>query len=273
MKNKITLLLNELEYKHNIDILFAVESGSRLYKQNNKDSDYDVRFVYIKKPNQYLSLNKTPDFIEFKDEQDNIDIVGFDIYKFFNLYIKSNSNMIEWLESDIIYIDKEDFKITLRKKINHLFNPKALYLNYRGMSIQVYTEKIKDKEYVDLKSYLRCIRTCMCMYWIKYTESIPCLSIKENMDLVVNVATFKNEVINNQPDLVNELEILLRMKDADIQKTMPSNQILNKFIETTLSNIPEITETARFDDNVIKILDEIILNILNKYKHYLLKGG
>ena len=38
-------LLHDLEERRQIKILFAVESGSRAWRIESADSDYDVRFV------------------------------------------------------------------------------------------------------------------------------------------------------------------------------------------------------------------------------------
>lgn len=56
---KVTEILKELEAKHDIHILFALEAGSRAWKLESQDSDYDIRFVYMYKDvRKYLSLGK-----------------------------------------------------------------------------------------------------------------------------------------------------------------------------------------------------------------------
>ena len=40
-------LLLQLEKDNNIKIIFAVESGSRVWGMDSKDSDYDIRGVYL----------------------------------------------------------------------------------------------------------------------------------------------------------------------------------------------------------------------------------
>ena len=47
--NKITCQLAEIEKKENVRILHAVESGSRAWGFASPDSDYDVRFIYVRK--------------------------------------------------------------------------------------------------------------------------------------------------------------------------------------------------------------------------------
>ena len=52
--------LNKIEKEFDIHILYAVESGSRGWGFANEDSDYDVRFYYIrplsKNAKEYLHL-------------------------------------------------------------------------------------------------------------------------------------------------------------------------------------------------------------------------
>ena len=49
MEEIILNKLKEIEEKENINIILAVEAGSRAWDFASKDSDYDVRFVYIRK--------------------------------------------------------------------------------------------------------------------------------------------------------------------------------------------------------------------------------
>ena len=48
--SKIKKLLLNLEEEENVKILYACESGSRAWGFPSSDSDYDVRFIYIRKP-------------------------------------------------------------------------------------------------------------------------------------------------------------------------------------------------------------------------------
>ena len=48
--------LKEIEEKENVRILHCAESGSRAWGFASPDSDYDVRFIYVKPRDFYLKL-------------------------------------------------------------------------------------------------------------------------------------------------------------------------------------------------------------------------
>lgn len=58
--------LNSIEKKYNIRILLAVESGSRAWGFASPDSDYDVRFIYMHQPEEYLRIDVMQDVIEWQ---------------------------------------------------------------------------------------------------------------------------------------------------------------------------------------------------------------
>ena len=49
MREKIQTQLRKIEEEERIKILLAVESGSRAWGFASPDSDYDVRFIYIRR--------------------------------------------------------------------------------------------------------------------------------------------------------------------------------------------------------------------------------
>lgn len=67
--------LIEIEQKENVRILMAVESGSRAWGFASPDSDYDVRFLYVRKKSDYLRLDPVRDVIEWQLD-DTLDING-----------------------------------------------------------------------------------------------------------------------------------------------------------------------------------------------------
>lgn len=72
--------LDEIEKKEKVHILHCVESGSRAWGFASPDSDFDVRFIYVRQKNFYLQLNNARDVIEGK-LNDTLDINGWDLKK------------------------------------------------------------------------------------------------------------------------------------------------------------------------------------------------
>ena len=62
----VLMKIREIEEKESIMVLQVIESGSRAWGFASPDSDYDVRFVYVRNKDFYLSLRKTKDFIDWE---------------------------------------------------------------------------------------------------------------------------------------------------------------------------------------------------------------
>ena len=72
--------LNEIEKIENVQIIMAVESGSRAWGFASPDSDYDVRFIYVREAEDYLKLKPLRDVIEWQLDE-VYDISGWDLKK------------------------------------------------------------------------------------------------------------------------------------------------------------------------------------------------
>ena len=56
MRKVIIEKLQQIEKQENVRILHAVESGSRAWGFESPDSDFDVRFIYVRPRDYYLKL-------------------------------------------------------------------------------------------------------------------------------------------------------------------------------------------------------------------------
>ena len=95
--------LRQIENDNDVRVLLAVESGSRAWGFASKDSDWDVRFIYVHKPEWYFSIDEQRDVIE-EMYAEYIDAVGWDIKKALALLKRSNPSLMEWIQSPIVYI-------------------------------------------------------------------------------------------------------------------------------------------------------------------------
>lgn len=85
----------------------AVESGSRAWGFASPDSDYNVRFIYVRKKIDYLKLNPVRDVIEWRLDE-VLDSSGWVVKKSLQLLYKSNPTIMEWLVSPIIYTETKE---------------------------------------------------------------------------------------------------------------------------------------------------------------------
>ena len=53
MKDIILQELKKIEEQENVKIIMAIESGSRAWGFASPDGDYDVRFIYVRKEEDY----------------------------------------------------------------------------------------------------------------------------------------------------------------------------------------------------------------------------
>lgn len=104
---RIQQSLETVESREDVVVLLAVESGSRAWGFASVDSDYDVRFVYVYRPEWYLSidLEGRRDVIE-RPIQNEIDLNGWDLRKALKLFSKSKPPLLEWLQCSILYRER-----------------------------------------------------------------------------------------------------------------------------------------------------------------------
>ncbi|MDU1174279.1 nucleotidyltransferase domain-containing protein [Peptostreptococcus anaerobius] len=166
IQNKI----KEIEQEENVEVILAVESGSRAWGFESVDSDYDVRFIYIRKKEDYLKLNPPRDVIEWQLDE-VLDINGWDLSKTLKLLYKSNPTVFEWLSSPIIY--KKTKKAERLKELSFDYlDPKKLIYHYLHMATSNYREYLK-KDRVRIKKYFYVLRPLLAANWIIKKKTQP----------------------------------------------------------------------------------------------------
>ena len=56
IRKEILSRLHRAEAEHDVRVLYACESGSRAWNFASPDSDYDVRFIYARRQDWYLTV-------------------------------------------------------------------------------------------------------------------------------------------------------------------------------------------------------------------------
>ncbi len=134
MKETIVEKLKEIEKTENVRILHAVESGSRAWGFPSPDSDYDVRFLYVRPLEYYMKLEKTRDVIELPIN-DMLDINGWDLKKALQLLYAGNPTLFEWFSSPIVYW-QTDFMDKLQPLMQKYFSSQRGLYHYINMRME-----------------------------------------------------------------------------------------------------------------------------------------
>lgn len=150
MRERILQNLNQLEKTEGITILHAVESGSRAWGFPSPDSDYDVRFIYVRPREAYLKLEKRRDVLELPIDGE-LDINGWDLDKTLRLLHSSNPTLFEWCQSPIVYKTTPLFQSFL-PTIHAYFAAKSGLWHYLSTAAGNYREYLKG-EMVRIKKY------------------------------------------------------------------------------------------------------------------------
>ncbi len=157
--------LNAIERDQQCHILFAVESGSRAWGFPSPDSDYDVRFVYARSADWYLSIYSGRDLIETPIE-DEMDVNGWDLRKALHLVLKSNAVISEWIESPIVYRRDAAALRQLRAFADRMLNSRALAYHYLHLARRQVAAKL-TRDRVALKRYFYALRPALALRFLR----------------------------------------------------------------------------------------------------------
>jgi uncharacterized protein len=249
---KIQVRLKEIELENNIEILLAVESGSRAWGFASPDSDYDVRFIYKNMLPWYISVTPHRDVLEYPII-DDLDYSGWDIRKALYLLSKSNPVLFEWLKSPIIYRADQGFLNTIESAKNNYFSPIGSVYHYLHMAKGNYREYLKQ-DYVKVKKYFYVLRPILACLWIeKYRTSPPMEFEILREDLLAG--TEVNDLIS---------DLVIRKRRSNELSLEPMIQPLNDFID---KSIEYLEGTASYYNPALKAdpaeLDKILFEIVS----------
>lgn len=223
MRDRILKKLEEIEREQQVRILLAVESGSRAWGFASPDSDYDVRFIYVRPREAYLKLEKVRDVIELPIDEE-LDINGWDLQKTLRLLHKSNPTLFEWFSSPIVYKETA-FAGKFRRIMQDYFSSKRSLYHYISMAEGNYREYLKG-EMVRAKKYFYVLRPVLACRWIFSRRTPPPMLFSELAEAELP-ACLRQEV----RDLLD-----LKMKSPEI-KLIPRRDAVNEYLDRSIVEI------------------------------------
>ncbi|HZO87930.1 MAG TPA: nucleotidyltransferase domain-containing protein [Chthonomonadaceae bacterium] len=162
MIERIQATLEAIEVERGVRILYAVESGSRAWGFASVDSDYDVRFLYMRPLKDYLRIDPPRDVIELPITE-ALDVNGWDVFKALKLFRSSNPPLLEWLFSPIIYREQGALAASLRALARAHASPRRMTYHYLSMARNNYKLYIAGRSEVNAKKYLYVLRPLLCI--------------------------------------------------------------------------------------------------------------
>ncbi len=225
MEELIKSKLIEIEKRENIRILHSVESGSRAWGFASPDSDYDVRFIYVRPKEFYLRLDKTRDVIEWQLD-DTLDINGWDVLKALTLLHKSNPTLFEWNSSPLVYKTTKEWE-SIATIINKYFAPKSCLYHYLSIAKSNYREYLKG-ETVRLKKYFYVLRPLLACKWILAEGTPPPMLFSELMDKYLD-ESIREDVLKL---------LVLKMNKPEIAEGKRFEKI-NEYLDRSILEIEE----------------------------------
>lgn len=222
MTTEILRLLGEIEIEHDVKILYACESGSRAWGFASADSDYDVRFLYVHKPDWYLSIEERRDVLELPINE-VLDISGWELRKALGLFRKSNAQIYEWLQSPIVYMQEDRFHARIMELSREYFAPKPGLNHYLSLARNVLESDLQSEE-VKIKRYFYALRSTLAAWWIVQRKEVPPMEFHKLRELIPNSG------------IQAELDSLLERKRQSDEKTLiPAIPFITDFIAETLA--------------------------------------
>ena len=223
MRDLIIQKLKEIEQTENVRILHAVESGSRAWGFPSPDSDYDVRFIYVRPPEFYLKLEKTRDVIELPIN-DMLDINGWDLNKALRLLHSSNPTLFEWMSSPVIYHQTE-FIDQLQPIMDQYFSCKSGLYHYLSMADGNYRDYLKGN-IVRAKKYFYVLRPILACKWILRTHTKPPMLFSELAEAELDDAL--------KPAVNRLLDIKMNTPEV---KEIPRVCEINDYLDQSIENL------------------------------------
>ena len=204
--------LDAIENQYGVKILLAVESGSRAWGFASPDSDYDVRFIYVHRPEEYLRIDTMKDVIEWQLDE-VLDINGWDLRKALLAFGKGNPNVMEWANSPIIY----------RKA--------AEWDDLKEATANSTLQGFLTGDMIRYKKYFYALRPLLCCIWIERYHTVPPMEFDKLLTMF------------SEPDDVLTQELYAAIRELLARKAETEEKDLNPQMPAIISFICE--ECAR----------------------------
>ncbi len=248
----INQFLDQTEADHGTVVLFACEIGARGSGLASADSDRHVGFIYLHRPDWYLSLDPKPDVFD-RTFNGDFTAFGWDLRKALLLFRRSYPVLLEWLRSPIVYRDAAAPVCRMQEWLPRYRNSRTCFYHYLHMAQANYWQYLRADEIL-VRKYLNVTRSLLLCRWIEERSDLPPMDFAELLG-ECSLDTALSDV----------LEKLLGQRENGLDRDWhPSIEILNAFIQKELKQLlrkkrepfPPYPEATELDTLFRRALDE-----------------
>ena len=205
-------IIKDIEEKEQIKIIHATLIGSRGWGYDDKNSDIDIRFIYIRKPEDYIRIDKKENNISYPINNKE-DVLGYDLERALYLICQQNPTMYEIINSDNIVAENSIIK-KLKDFSEEILNVDKISFIYKRL-IDERIELLKSGKSDSIKIYIYIIRMLGIINYLQEKNSFPTCN-KESV--------FSTE---NNRELKQYFDRLIELKHQGVSKVKYSDQIIN----------------------------------------------
>ena len=253
MQDLITAQLSALEAEHGFRILYACESGSRVWGFASADSDYDVRFLYAWPRDRYLGIYDPRDTIDCGVDENDLDLTGWDLKKALPLFRKANASLFEWLHSPIVYREDTAVIEKWRSLLPDYFVPKNSAAHYLGLSKQIWRRMTeRESATVTAKQYLYVLRSILAARFVVERRERIAVSFDElraGLELGEQIASAIDHMISEKS----------AAKESD---AIPRHGTLDEFIVTEQECLGPAIDELPAERGPIERLDQFFQSVI-----------
>jgi predicted nucleotidyltransferase len=219
--SEVEKVLEESEETEDISIVQASMIGSRGWGYEDKESDIDIRFIFVRDPRDYISILQHEDSIAYPIE-DKKDIVGYDLGKFLRMICNQNPTAYE-----ILFSPKQErenqFVERLRQFATEVMDPNKMIMIYQNV-VREKLEELSVKKENTTKASIYIIRMLGIIHYMEQNGTFPTCSIEDIFkdesntplkQLLEELIEYKR---NGQKDLKIHPELIEFLKN-DLEKT------------------------------------------------------
>lgn len=235
IKKEILEKIEEIEAREGVRVLYAVESGSRAWGVESPDSDYDVRFIYMRPKDDYLRLDEKRDIIEWQLD-DVLDINGWDIKKTLIQFHRGNATLFEWANSPVVYKTTRIWE-EIYEDCRQYFSRKAALCHYYGTAKSTY-EQYLTQEQVRYKKYIYALRPLLACKYIEENGTVPPVRFEELLGQKLD------------DGLYDEIMKMLAIKAQSDEKALNPRMVrIHKYIENEIAKYAALSQATEEDRN------------------------